>query len=220
MIARATAGVTSPRILDCGCGTGSNLEMLRPFGAAVGFDLTSIGVAFAHQHGHRVAQASIDSIPFASGRFDLATSFDVFQCLPEDVEHSAIREMARVLKPGGWLLLHVAALEMLHGRHSVLSQEVRRYTPSRLRSIVEGGGFRIERLTFDHASLLPILLPLRVWHRLSAGDREIPAGEEEITVPPAPVIGALSALVSLEALALRAVNMPIGSSLMCLARKL
>ena len=220
MIARATAGVTSPRILDCGCGTGSNLEMLRPFGAAVGFDLTSIGVAFAHQHGHRVAQASIDSIPFASGRFDLATSFDVFQCLPEDVEHSAIREMARVLKPGGWLLLHVAALEMLHGRHSVLSQEVRRYTPSRLRSIVEGGGFRIERLTFDHASLLPILLPLRVWHRLSAGDREIPAGEEEITVPPAPVNGALSALVSLEALALRAVNMPIGSSLMCLARKL
>ena len=220
MIARATAGVPSPRILDCGCGTGSNLEMLRPFGAAVGFDLTAVGVAFAHQHGHRVAQASIDSIPFASGRFDLATSFDVFQCLPEDVEQSAIREMARVLKPGGWLLLHVAALEMLHGRHSVLSQEVRRYTPSRLRSIVEGGGFGIERLTFDHASLLPILLPLRVWHRLSAGDRDIPAGEEEITVPPAPVNGALSALVSLEALALRAVNMPIGSSLMCLARKL
>jgi hypothetical protein len=54
---------------------------------------------------------------------------------------------------------------------------------------------------------------------LSARDGAIPAGEEEITVPSAPVNAALSALVSLEALALRAVNMPIGSSLMCLARK-
>ena len=97
MIARATLGVASPRILDCGCGTGSNLEMLRHYGDASGFDLTSTGVAFAHQHGHRVAQASIGDIPFASGRFDLVTSFDVFQCLPEEVERSAIREMSRVL---------------------------------------------------------------------------------------------------------------------------
>ncbi len=193
--------------------------MLRPFGDAAGFDLTRTGVAFAHRHGHRVAQARIGDIPFKSGHFDLVTSFDVFQCLPEEVERAAIAEMSRVLKPGGWMLLHVAALEILHGRHSVLSQEVRRYTPSRLRSIVEGGGFRVERLTFDHASLLPILLPLRVWHRLSARDGDVPAGEEEITVPSAPVNRALSALVSLEALALRAVDMPIGSSLMCLARK-
>ena len=218
LIAQATAGVASPRILDCGCGTGSNLEMLRHYGDASGFDLTATGVRFAHQHGHRVAQASIGEIPFAGGRFDLVTSFDVFQCLPEQVERSAIREMSRVLKPGGWLLLHVAALEMLHGRHSVLSQEVRRYTPSRLRSIVEGGGCRVERLTFDHASLLPILLPLRAWHRQAAAG-EVQAGEAEITVPAMPINAVLSALVSLEALALRVVNMPIGSSLMCLARK-
>jgi hypothetical protein len=127
--------------------------------------------------------------------------------------------MARVVKPGGWLLLHVAALEMLHGKHSVLSEEVRRYTPSRLRAIVEHGGFRIERLTFDHMTLLPMMLPVRVWHRLTTGGGPVAAGEGEITIPPVPVNAALTALVSLEAMALRAVNMPIGSSLMCLARK-
>ena len=63
-LARATAGVRAPRILDCGCGTGSNLEMLRPYGSAVGFDLTRIGTEFAKTHGHRVAQASISDIPF------------------------------------------------------------------------------------------------------------------------------------------------------------
>jgi SAM-dependent methyltransferase len=218
-IERATAGRPGARILDCGCGTGSNLEMLRPYGNAAGFDLTRIGTEFAKSHGHRVAQASIGDIPFRSGTFDLVTSFDVFQVLPDAVERSAIAEMSRVLKPGGWLLLHVAALQVLHGRHSVLSEEQRRYTRGSLRSLVEGAGFRVERLTFDHFTLLPLMLPVRFWHRLTAADGVVAAGEGEITVPMAPVNAALTALVSLEALALRAVNMPIGSSLMCLARK-
>ncbi len=218
-IARALDGVRDARILDCGCGTGSNLEMLRPYGRACGFDLTSIGARFARAHGHRVAQASIDAIPFPSGAFDLVTSFDVFQTLPDAIERVAIVEMARVLKPGGWVLLHVAALEILHGKHSVLSEEVRRYTPTRLRSIVELGGFQIERLTFDHMSLLPLMLPVRVLHRMTAYGGQVEAGDGEIMVPIAPVNAALTALVSLEAIALRAVNMPIGGSLMCLARK-
>ena len=216
-LARAVAGVPAPRILDCGCGTGSNLQMLRAYGSAVGFDLTATGAKFARAHGQTVAQASIAAIPFRTGAFDLVTSFDVFQTLPDDVERSAIAEIARVLKPGGWLLLHVAALEILHGKHSVLSEEVRRYTPGRLRAIVESGGFQIDRLTFDHMSLLPLMLPVRMWHRATAAGGQVAAGEAEIAVPMAPVNAALTALVSLEALALRAVNMPIGSSLMCLA---
>ena len=81
-------------------------RMLRPYGDAVGFDLTRIGPEFARSHGHRVAQASISHIPFKSGTFDLVTSFDVFQTLPDDVERMGIAEMLRVVKPGGWLLLH------------------------------------------------------------------------------------------------------------------
>jgi SAM-dependent methyltransferase len=218
-IARAVAGAASPRILDCGCGTGSNLEMLRPYGRAVGFDLSRTGVDFAHAHGHRVARASIAQVPFTDGTFDLVTSFDVFQCLPDAIERAALDEVSRVLKPGGWLLLHVAALAILHGRHSVLSEEVRRYTPARLRQVVERAGFRVDRLTFDHASLLPIMLPVRMWQRLSAGKGGVAAGEGDITVPPKPINAALTALVSVEAAALRVINMPIGSSLLCLAQK-
>ena len=218
-LARATAGTANARILDCGCGTGSNLDMLRRYGNAIGFDLTRIGPAFAKAHGHRVAQASISNMPFRGETFDLVTSFDVFQTLPDAVEQPAIVEIARVLKPGGWMLLHVAALDILHGKHSVLSEETRRYTRRSLRALVERGGFRIERLTFDHFTLLPMMLPVRMWHRLTAQDGVVKAGEGEITVPMAPVNALLTALVSVEALALRVVDMPIGSSLMCLAQK-
>jgi SAM-dependent methyltransferase len=219
MLARATAGIASPRLLDCGCGTGSNLDMLRPFGRAAGFDLTRIGTGFARAHGHRVAQGSIGEIPFRSGAFDLATSFDVFQVLPDSVERSAMAEMWRVVKPGGRILLHVAALDILYGGHSALSQGTRRYTPAKLRALVESAGFAIERLTFDHFTLLPFMLPVRLWHRLQSRNGVVEGSEGEIAVPMAPVNMALTALVSLEAMALRAVNMPVGSSLMCLARK-
>ena len=157
------------RILDCGCGTGSNLEMLRPYGRACGFDLTRDRRCASRARTVIASRRRASTrFRFASGAFDLVTSFDVFRRCPTQVERSAIDEMARVLKPGGWLLLHVAALEILHGKHSVLSEEVRRYTPARLRSIVEQGGLRVDRLTFDHMSLLPLMLPVRVWHRMTA----------------------------------------------------
>jgi SAM-dependent methyltransferase len=141
VLERAVAARPRARILDCGCGTGSNLAMLEPLGEVSGFDLTWRGLQFAHAQGRRrIARGSIGAIPFRSGTFDLVTSFDVFQCLPEAVEHAAAREMARVLKPGGAAVFNFAALEILRGSHSVLAEEVRRYTPGQVRRLLEGAG--------------------------------------------------------------------------------
>jgi SAM-dependent methyltransferase len=217
---RAASGRPPGRILDCGCGTGSNLAMLEPYGQAFGFDLTWRGLEFARDHGrHRIAQASISAIPFATGTFDMVTSFDVFQCLPGQVETEAAREMARILKPGGTAVFNFAALDVLRGSHSVLAEEVRRYTPRQVRRLLEGAGLRVERLTFAYASLFPLMLAARVGHRWTRDAGEAESGEWEIRVPSAPVNGLLSAVVGAEAVALRAINMPFGSSLMCLARK-
>lgn len=219
-VARALEGRTGARILDCGCGTGTNLTLLDMFGQTYGLDLTWRGLEFAHAHGRRrIAQASVGDIPYASGVFDLVTSFDVFQTLPSAVEQSAVREMARVLKPGGAALFNFAALEILRGEHSVLAQEKRRYARADVARLLEGAGLRIERMTFVYASLFPIILPARVIGRWRGQDGEPASGEWEIRVPPAPVNAVFTAAVGLEALALRVVNMPWGSSIMCLARK-
>jgi ubiquinone/menaquinone biosynthesis C-methylase UbiE len=215
----AVAGRSSPRIIDCGCGTGSNLAMLREFGDAYGFDLTWNGLALGRQMGRtRIAQASIGAIPFSDQTFDVATSFDVFQCLPDPIERAAIVEMRRILKPGGQILLNVAALDILRGGHSVLSDEVRRYSKGRLRTIVEGAGFHVERLTFLNASLFPLMLPVRLWQRFTSGE-QLPPGESDITVPAAPVNAALSGLLAIESTLLGIADMPIGSSILCRARK-
>lgn len=216
----ALRGCAAPFIIDCGCGTGANVAWLRDYGRAVGFDLTWNGLALGRAMGRpHLARASIGAIPFPDACADLATSFDVFQCLPDPVEHAAIREMWRVLKPGGQVVLNVAALDVLRGGHSALSEEVRRYTPGRLRQVVEAAGFHIERLTFVNASLFPLMLPVRVAQRWTSGAADVAPGESDITVPPAPVNALLSGLVWMEATALRTVDMPIGSSILCRARK-
>jgi SAM-dependent methyltransferase len=219
MVEGAARSMSPARVLDCGCGTGANLEWLESLGHAYGFDLTWQGLTIARRRGRRrIAQASIAALPFPSVRFDVVTSFDVFQCLPDEVERAAIREMRRVLRPGGHLVMSVAALDVLRGGHSVLSQEVRRYSRRRLRWLVEDAGLRIERLTFAHASLLPLMLPVRLYQRWAANGALRP-GEFDITVPPAPLNAAFSGVLRLEAAALRVIDMPIGSSLLCHARR-
>ena len=218
-IARAVAGRSALTLVDCGCGTGANVEWLARYGRAYGFDLTWNGVELGRQAGHtHLARASIGAIPFGDSSVDVATSFDVFQCLPDAVERQAIAELWRIVKPGGHLILNVAALDVLRGGHSVLSEEVRRYTPARLREVVESVGFRLERLTFLNATLFPIMLPTRIVQRWRSG-ADLRPGESDITVPSAPVNALLTGLLWLEAAALRVVDMPIGSSLMCHARK-
>jgi SAM-dependent methyltransferase len=202
--------------LDCGCGTGHNLAMLRRFGRAFGIDITLSGLQYAASRGDRhVARASAASLPFPGDAFDLVTSFDVIYSLPDDLEREAAAEMFRVLKPGGHLVLNAAALEALRGNHSVLSSEVRRYSKASLTKVLERAGFQIRWISYTNATILPLLLAVRLFQRIT-GHEESPA---EISLPPAPVNLVLSGLLGLEATALRWVGMPAGSSVLCLAQK-
>jgi len=216
LLEQAAAGRTGLLSLDCGCGTGNNLRLLRRHGRAVGIDLTFSGLQYAGSQGDRaVAQASATQLPFASNQFDLVASFDVIYALPDDAETAAVSEMFRVLKPGGCLILNVAALEILRGNHSILSGELRRYSTRQVRAVLERAGFDIVRLTYTNATILPLVAATRLMQRVGGHEESV----NEISVPPTPVNAALTGLLALESMALRFTNMPIGTSALALARK-
>jgi ubiquinone/menaquinone biosynthesis C-methylase UbiE len=219
LLERAAAGRNDLRILDCGCGTGANLEMLDAFGTTTGFDLTRVGLDFARQYGRRrLAQASITHIPFRSAHFDLVTSFDVLYCLDDMQEALAMSEFARVLKPGGSLVLNVAALEVLRGTHSVAAYEVRRYRRTTMRAALSKAGLVVDRLTYTNASLFPLMLAVRTFQRAMG----LPTPEEasnQLEIPVAPVNAMFTGALTVESWLLRWVNMPVGSSLLVLAHR-
>lgn len=221
LLRRATHGLSDVRLLDCGCGTGANVEMLAAYGAAYGFDLTFVGLQIGREAGRtRLAQASVDAVPFPDNRFDVVTSFDVLYALPEPVEQAAMAEMYRVTKPGGHILINVAAMESLRGQHSVLGREVRRYSRARLHRIVSAAGFSVLRLTYTNASLFPAIYAVRALQRrrgLAAEHDEKAAGD--FSVPIAPINAALGALLRVESWWVRFFDNPFGSSLLCLAQK-
>src|SRR4051794_18061483 len=72
LLAQAVQGCAAPSILDCGCGTGHNLALLRHYGHACGIDLTASGLQYARAKGERaIVQASAAALPFAGAAFDL-----------------------------------------------------------------------------------------------------------------------------------------------------
>jgi len=217
VIHEIAAGRRDLRLIDCGCGTGYNLtHLLQPYGQAFAFDLVPDAIQRARVSGRPLVRADMEHIPFRSGSFDLATSFDVVQSVPDD--RKALVEMARVLRPGGHVVLNVTALDLLRGDHSDVWGELRRYTADRAARLVASAGLQPVRIRYVFASLLPLMLAVRRVQRLLRPFREL-RGDTDLIVPPAPLNAILTGLVSGEAALARRVPMPFGSSLLIVARK-
>lgn len=217
VLRQIAAGRRDLQLLDCGCGTGYNLQhLLRPYGRAFGFDLSEDAVHRVCAARLPIARGNMHHIPFRSNMFDIATSFDVLQSVPDD--RAALGEMARVLKPGGHAVLNVTALEFLRGDHSDVWGELRRYTPRRARQLLAGAGLQPVRIAFVFASILPMVLGIRLAQRMLRPIRR-PDGDQDLQVPAPPVNMALAWLVRGEAALARRLPMPFGTSLMIVGRK-
>lgn len=205
------------RIIDCGAGTGRNLDWLQAYGWAVGVELSPAGIAIGRRHGRRLVRGDVSALPYPDAAFDLATSFDVLYSLDDETERRALAEMYRVVKPGGIVLINAAALDLLKGSHSALANERRRYTAARLRAKLSDAGFEVLRMSYTNMTTLPITLAVRLAQRLLG--RSDQAGEGEMAVPAGPINAVLAGVLRLEARVISVASLPAGSSVMCVARR-
>ncbi|MFO0675616.1 MAG: class I SAM-dependent methyltransferase [Polyangiaceae bacterium] len=94
---------TDKAVLECGCGTGLILERIKEFAkVAKGIDLSPGMLELAKGRGLDVVEGSVTELPFAQNTFDVTVSFKVLAHVPDI--RGALREMARVTKPGGVVL--------------------------------------------------------------------------------------------------------------------
>lgn len=201
------------RLLDAGCGTGKNVAWLKAFGRAVGVDVSAEALAFSRRRGASVARASVLALPFAEASFDVVTSFDVLyhRWVPDD--HEALVELRRVLKPGGLLLLRVPALRVLWGAHDEAVHSRHRYTRGELVARLRAAGFEVRRASYANFFLFPLLLARR------SLDRLLGRHGSDVGFLPAPVETLFRGLLRLEARIVSRVPLPIGASVVALARR-
>jgi SAM-dependent methyltransferase len=171
---RVLDGVSVPtgavRVLEAGCGTGHFAGLVeKRYGWRVfPVDRSREGLSHGRRAGiSRLVQSDVAALPYPPGSFDMVLSLDVLVHFERGDEAKALAEFARVLAPGGKLVLRVAALDALRSRHSAFADERQRFTRKRLSEAVERHGFRILRCTYANALLLPVALArFRLWEPL------------------------------------------------------
>ena len=203
-----------PRLLDAGCGTGFNLLALSRLGRAVGIDLAPEAIAFCRERGVSAVRASLAALPFPDAAFDAVTSFDVIYHAWVTDDRAAVAEMARVVRPGGVLLVRVPALRALWGAHDAEVLSRHRYNRRELVALLAGCGLRVERATYCNSILFPLLFARRTLDRLLGREGS------DVGFLPAPLEWAFRrALLAEAALVKRGLSFPVGASVVALARK-
>jgi SAM-dependent methyltransferase len=218
VLERAIARVDLPapaRVLDAGCGSGRNMLELARYGEVAGVELSATSAALARERGVGViVEGSVLEMPFAADSFDLAVCLDVIEHLEDD--RAALRELRRVLAPGGALLVTVPAYQWLWSGHDEINHHHRRYNRGALLAAAREAGWSCAFATYFNSLLLPVAIALRALDRVNPKTTE---SSLDLWVPPAPLNWLLQQPLDLEAAAIgRGRAIPAGLSLLAALR--
>lgn len=202
-----------PLVLEAGCGTGGNLELLSRIGATYAFEMNEVAVSMAlkNTHGAEIHCGWLpDAVPFPNQLFDLICMFDVLEHVADD--GLAIEKLSQKLAPEGYFFLTVPALPILWSEHDVELHHHRRYMRKELTETIERAGLEVSWISYFNFSLLPIAVASRLYAKL----RGVKAAGDEL--PPAFLNQILANIFSIEKYVLFPLRLPIGLSLAAIAR--
>jgi SAM-dependent methyltransferase len=150
------------RILEAGCGTGGNLDLLKSFGRLEAFEFDPKARAFAEAKlGAPIAAGALPGdVPQPDASYDLIGLFDVLEHVEEDVE--SLRTLGRKLGPSGKLLVTVPAMPWLWSDHDVRHHHKRRYTRASLAAAIERAGLKTRKVGYFNFLLFPIAVIERI----------------------------------------------------------
>jgi SAM-dependent methyltransferase len=203
------------RVLDVGTGSGSNLPMLRDLGFAevAGLDSSPIAVDLCARKGFsEVKCGDVCALPFPDRHFDIVLATDIIEHVADDGR--ALREIERVVAPGGAAIITVPAFQMLWGAHDSAAHHLRRYRLADLVRKTEMAGLEVERAYyFNFILFLPILAVRRLFRWLGLPLKN----ENELTGPWLNRV--LQAVFGLDVFLARRLYPPFGVSALIVARK-
>lgn len=205
----------SPRIVDLGCGTGANLEVLSQYGIATGVDFSPAALSFCRKRTlPRLMRATGEQLALATDSIDVLTAMDSLEHIPDDV--ATLRECYRALKPGGTLLVTVPAFGFLWSEHDEALQHLRRYSAAELTNKMKLAGFTVGKVT--HVLFL-LFLPVLVMRVLQSFTKKNVVPRTSIVMLPWFVNTLLLWINRVEMMLLRWFDLPLGVTIVAVATK-
>ncbi|MCS7252811.1 MAG: class I SAM-dependent methyltransferase [Armatimonadota bacterium] len=202
-------------MLDVGCGTGGNLELLSSYGVCIGVDISPFALSLCREHwdGLLICADAL-RLPLRDGAVGLLAALDVLEHIEDDV--SALKELWRILSPGGVLVLTVPAFKWLWSGHDIALRHFRRYARAELEAKLIAVGFKVEKISFAICPLLPFVFLFRKLQLIAqSGARKHTA----IIKLPKPLNELFIGMLGLEARLIKRLELPFGISLVCRAVK-
>jgi SAM-dependent methyltransferase len=212
-VARSAALPADARILEIGCGTGHNLPMLARFGQVDAIEIDEAAGAIASERlGRAVGTAPLPALDgVAPASYDMVAVLDVVEHVGDDV--AALKGIARVLRPGGAILVTVPAHPWMWSAHDVVNHHHRRYSKATLAAAIERAGLRHNGLRYFNSLLFPVAVAARLAGKLTGKD------DSDDSPPAAPVNAALERIFRIERHLVGRVPLPPGLSIITLLRK-
>lgn len=199
-------------ILDVGCGTGYNVNLLRRYGRAQGVDMSEEALSFCRQRGvQEVTLHQAETLPFEDRSFDLLTAFDVIEHIEDD--RGALSEFHRLLRSEGWLLIYTPALPWMYNEHDRRVHHKRRYVKAELQEKLLQAEFDIIHLSYVNLFVLPFVLAARLLFKI------FPREHAEMEIPAEPLNRFFTALCAWESRFVVQKGLPYGMTLVAVARK-
>jgi SAM-dependent methyltransferase len=209
------AGTRAGRILDLGCGTGGMLPHLTTLGDALGLDSADEAALACRRRGVPFVKGWGSQLPFRDAAFDAVTALDVIEHVPDDA--GLLREIRRVLRPGGLLLVTVPAYQFLWSQHDVFNHHQRRYRRSQLGRLLRRTGYEIAKLTYYNTLLFPAAMLRKATMRVGRNGSAPPASHlDEV---PEPLNTLLRWIMVGEQPLVEHLTMPFGASIIAVARR-
>lgn len=202
------------RILEAGCGTGGNLELLKRFGQVQAIEPDAESRAYAAELAGVPVQGGFlpGDLPDLGGPLDLIAALDVIEHVDDDA--GAVAALGERLKPGGFMVTTVPAYQWLWSEHDAQHHHKRRYTRPAYRRLFDAAGLKVRRATYFNSVLFPPIAAVRVVRSLAGAQ-----GADDERLPSPPVNRTLQALFASEAALLRAFDLPFGVSILLIAQR-
>lgn len=201
-------------ILDAGCGTGGLTEQLMQLGKVIGVDISSLALKLAKSGKAQYIHGSINGLPLVDSSADAITSVSVLYHRQVQ-DHKAIDEMARVVKPGGTIILVLPAFSWLYSTHDAAVHTKKRYTLAQAKRLMEKAGIHTVSARYIFSFLFPTFLLKRLLERWIKPATSI----SDLTTVPVWLNRLLVWVCCLEWNITKHIPMPFGSSLLIVGVK-